>query len=50
MIRKTTIEAYGAIRRRPAPAKPAPAKAGGGGEAIERNAILRCFDIAQHRL
>jgi hypothetical protein len=43
--RGATTEAYGVIRRKPAPAKPAPAKAGGGGRSDRRqrgpSALLR---------
>jgi hypothetical protein len=39
--RGATTEAHGVTRGKPAPAKLAPAKAGGGGGVIEVNAVLR---------
>ncbi len=37
-----TTEAYGVIRRKPAPAKPALAKAGGGGRSDRRQRRRTC--------
>jgi hypothetical protein len=51
--RGETTEAYGAIRRKPASAKPAPAKAGGGGRSDRRqrrpSALLRAMSLSNGR-